>query len=406
MSPCTQQPARWLRVGVPPATHSRVRGLTLVELVVVLTILVVLATVALTSITGRVDQQRYEGTRRTLDHVRDAVVGDGQTRQADGTPVLSGFIVDMNRLPVATVDADDASLVTLSELWFPPAGVALFALRDGLDASIAAADQDPNPGIRVPCGWRGPYLRLPTGSDVLRDSFGKRLVSPADAATEDDGENYAHLRQIDDTPAEEGDTVAIIRSLGANRLRDALDVDYDEDLEVVIDPLSYRVDRIVVNVTVRYDSARPYDEDDRLFVRMYEPDPATGLVRAVRVQRPVGSTTTLIEIPDGGLDDMGGDLVGSVVVQATFVTDPDDSSANAPETNFGSRVIRAYIGRDDDGNNTLDDDLTPPTTTSSNGRPDVFGVSDPYYLMAQPGLNVVNLTVDVTTEDPQTLPEG
>ena len=53
------------------------RGLTLLELLVVLSILAVLSTVALTSSSGLADQARYEATQRTLENIREAVLGPG-----------------------------------------------------------------------------------------------------------------------------------------------------------------------------------------------------------------------------------------------------------------------------------------------------------------------------------------
>jgi len=53
------------------------RGLTLVELVVVLLILVIVASVALRSTEGLVQQGRFDSSLRVLEEVRDSVRGVG-----------------------------------------------------------------------------------------------------------------------------------------------------------------------------------------------------------------------------------------------------------------------------------------------------------------------------------------
>ena len=76
------------------------RGLTLVEMLVVLAILVALTTVAVNSTEGVVDQGRYDATGNTLDGVRDAVLGREGLKGPDDRPFITGFVADMGRLPV------------------------------------------------------------------------------------------------------------------------------------------------------------------------------------------------------------------------------------------------------------------------------------------------------------------
>ncbi|MEM7792803.1 MAG: prepilin-type N-terminal cleavage/methylation domain-containing protein, partial [Verrucomicrobiota bacterium] len=52
------------------------RGLTLVELLVVLTILAVLSTVALRSVAQITEEKRYEANRSQLETVEAAVLGE------------------------------------------------------------------------------------------------------------------------------------------------------------------------------------------------------------------------------------------------------------------------------------------------------------------------------------------
>src|SRR5437868_6644515 len=92
-------------------------GFTLVELLVVLAILVALTTVAITSLGGAQDQGRYDATQRTMQAVEDAVIGPANERDSDGSPLNTGFVADMGRLPNAC-DVGGGTLVP-RELWEP-----------------------------------------------------------------------------------------------------------------------------------------------------------------------------------------------------------------------------------------------------------------------------------------------
>jgi type II secretory pathway pseudopilin PulG len=149
-------------------------GLTLVELLVVLMILMLLTAVAVQSTSGIVDQARYDQTQRTLQNIQNAVVGPVGQREPDGTPLITGFVADTGRLPIATPDPTTGAL-TLSELWSNPNGIAPFTLQQAL-----APDTD----VNLLCGWRGPYLQLPLGATQLTDGWGNPLSNPQSATTQ------------------------------------------------------------------------------------------------------------------------------------------------------------------------------------------------------------------------------
>ena len=133
-----------------------------VELLVVLAILAVMATVAVTSTDVFLSQGRYEATTRTLTDIQEAVLGPPNARQADGTLISTGFVADVGRSPLCiTADSSGGP----SELLVQPAGVAAFSLTQ------SANDTD----LVVPCGWRGPYLRLPPGQTSIHDGWGNPL---------------------------------------------------------------------------------------------------------------------------------------------------------------------------------------------------------------------------------------
>ena len=150
-------------------THSR-RGLTLVELLVVLAILALVTLVAVVATENVVEQGRYEVTQRTLENTQAAVLGMANQTSADGTPLLTGFVADLGRPPIAGVDAQ------IPELWLQG---TLPSYRP-----VAASTDDPNKDVTILAGWRGPYLRMPPPNSrghILYDGWGNpfALINPA-----------------------------------------------------------------------------------------------------------------------------------------------------------------------------------------------------------------------------------
>ncbi len=181
--------------------RSRLYGMTLVELLVVLTILAVLSAVAVVSTETVVRQGRFEATQRTLRAVEEAVLGPELFRAEDGSLATSGFVADIGRLPV-----------DLAELWSPgglPAFQFVPAAAENLDpADTAYADDE----VVVPCGWRGPYLRLPVGAADALDGWGRPFEADVDTSTSE---------------------IVAVRSLGADGLAGSSPDDpYSGELEV------------------------------------------------------------------------------------------------------------------------------------------------------------------------------
>ncbi|MFW5692834.1 MAG: hypothetical protein ACOCWL_01325, partial [Thermoguttaceae bacterium] len=93
-------------------------------------------------------------------------------------------------------------------------------------ADAAYADDE----VVVPCGWRGPYLRLPVGADEALDGWGRPFEIDADSET--------------------GEIVAV-RSLGADGLAGASPEDpYTDELEVAFAAADADRSRTTVQVTV------------------------------------------------------------------------------------------------------------------------------------------------------------
>lgn len=236
------------------------RGLTLIEMLVVLAILVALAGIAITATEGLIEQSRYDATQRTLSGVEDAILGPPGQRLPDGTPWISGFVADVGRLP--RVSGTDPA-TALQEFWLPPAGVPAF--------SIATPAGDPE--VRVPGGWRGPYLRIPIGASKLLDGWGKVF----------------EFRKADGTvAADPGDATEIVSSLGADGA--AGGTGYDEDLSVVIARTTAPAvsPRHQGAVPVRVIPSSAAGAGANVVVRIY--GPVDGAVRTISQQVFLGAT--------------------------------------------------------------------------------------------------------------------
>ena len=161
---------------------SRRSGFTLLELVIVLGILALLTHIAMRETARTIDDVRVRLAAKQLDEVQAAVCGTRFERDADGATVRTGFVADMGRLPVATLD-DATGRLTLSELWARPAECGEYAVRQAVAANLApghtAADIDAD--VYVPCGWRGPYVSFANAESRLRDAWGNPCEVPDDA---------------------------------------------------------------------------------------------------------------------------------------------------------------------------------------------------------------------------------
>ena len=153
------------------------KGLTLIEVVVVLAILAVLAGVAVRSLEPIADQTRYEVTQKTLETVRDAIVED--RRLSSGTRQLSGFVSDIGRLPeTSSMLIDDVGTTEFTGVTpSVPLSSFQFADRTGPAASnppLNPTDVDCS-GVSLRCGWRGPYVTVADPASGVVDGWGRPI---------------------------------------------------------------------------------------------------------------------------------------------------------------------------------------------------------------------------------------
>lgn len=135
------------------------RGLTLLEMMVVVFILSAIALMTVSFTSNADDQFRFEETRRRLDQIRGGVIGRSD-QTVNGGPVIGGFAADVGRMPNS-----------LQELIENPPG----------PGALPAWSFDAATGLWA--GWHGPYLPAMTeqksGLKAFRDGWGN-IGTPTD----------------------------------------------------------------------------------------------------------------------------------------------------------------------------------------------------------------------------------
>lgn len=187
-----------MKPGCSRAGQSGASGMTLLELLVVVAILAVLASVAIQSTSEVGNQTRYDATQKSLSVFRDAVLGPQGQTTPDGSPLITGFVADMGRPPRSRgiLHPELGTLYGLSELHAEtlPASLWTYGLYAATNANLATDGTivgvsgtnttllyDTN--LRIPAGWRGPYVRKPSTEGTMVDGWNKWLVSRLDLGT-------------------------------------------------------------------------------------------------------------------------------------------------------------------------------------------------------------------------------
>lgn len=346
-----------------PSLHPS--GLTLLELLVVLTILVALSTVAITSTSGVADQARYEATQRTLENIRDAVIGPANLRDSDGTLLYTGFVADTGRLPKAVAEVvDGGTVLTLAELVQQPAGMAAYQVLPAITSNCTPEEEadaeDPMPPaevspdtIRLGVGWRGPYLRLPPGNILPRDGWGAQLVTPVGLVPDFPNDSLLNGGGAVDT----GDPIVQIISYGRDGATGGADA-YDAELDVNFSEMVAAT--VVAQVEIQDSTGTVLNSSaiKRVFVRLFEPNSSDGMIS---VKAAAGSEEAV------------GDPFDSY-----HKHDNDLLTFSPVSTTPGIRTVRAYA---------LKDDGATRPVNAGNLR------SAPVYLRVRPGSNTIKLVI-------------
>jgi prepilin-type N-terminal cleavage/methylation domain-containing protein len=156
------------------------KGFSLLELLLVLFIMGLMTATTMLMTGGVEDQSKYDETKRRMELIKRAIVGD-PTRTVNGGPEISGFVADMGRLPGC-----------IAELLMPGADKAAGPPKiynspcDGT-TEIAEWHMDVTTGLWL--GWRGPYLDVMPESTLdastnsylaFRDGYGTAGNAAAD----------------------------------------------------------------------------------------------------------------------------------------------------------------------------------------------------------------------------------
>lgn len=161
------------------------RGLTLLEMVVVVAILAALTTFAIRSTSNLIHEARFDMTAQTLAAYRTAVIGQPASIGSGVAPQISSFAADLGRMPRALLDASGTQL-TLGEL-LAASGNPDFAFYTALETNTALVWDSTVQGstalkrgisgnlLQVPSGWRGPYLYTSPDQQTLADGWGKQI---------------------------------------------------------------------------------------------------------------------------------------------------------------------------------------------------------------------------------------
>ena len=363
------------------------RGFSLIELILVLVIMTILATLALQTVENQVDQTRFEGTQTQLSATDSAILD--QTDVGNGRRVLSGFVVDMGRLPqaVAEVNSLGEGGLTARELWdrtlagFSPLPEFDSVVADEDHVSNARDGDDPvdkdedvvlfDSSITVDMGWRGPYLRLAPGADRLTDAWGHDLVSFTSTISSD---AYSHLRTFDDNDViAVGDPIIGVRSLGRD---DSISTSppYDQDVPAILvgsSNLALNENQLTGTVegtlfVGRGHATSATDLLDELVIQIYYPDPDFDYRSAT--EEPIQGR---IKVQQASNSSTQTDPVAEVFVLASPEADypdyyrfqfkfSDGSTSGHQPIPVGQRIIRAYWNNGPDSSDDFGDGTSDP----------------------------------------------
>ncbi|MBD9362789.1 type II secretion system protein [Methylomonas fluvii] len=149
-------------------------GFTLLEMLLVIFLMALVASTGLLLTEGVEDQAKYDETKRRMELIRKAIVGD-PTRTVNGAPELSGFVADMGRLPLCL-----AELLRLGDEVLPATVPKTFKSPCDDTEIVSEWNLDQNTGVGI--GWRGPYLQvIPESGGGLRfrDGYGNEGANAA-----------------------------------------------------------------------------------------------------------------------------------------------------------------------------------------------------------------------------------
>lgn len=142
------------------------RGFTLLEVIVVIAVISILAAMAAPYVAGMIDQSRRESTRKEMQALHEAIVGDPQGPTA-------GFAGDMGRLP-----ADLSQLNTRGAQ--PARTYGTLGVKFGWDGPYMNAGFDPSAHLSDAWGTAYRYGIAPDQPGMIRSAGPDRNFGTAD----------------------------------------------------------------------------------------------------------------------------------------------------------------------------------------------------------------------------------
>ena len=125
------------------------KGMTLIELSVVILLLLMMASLTLPLFTGIAQSTRNQITEARVTQIKQAIIN---VQTVNGTPTVSGFVADVGRLPYCIRELIDGYCDAT-----PPYTSPCIPSSSGSTACIGASTQSPT-------NWKGPYLQTSDGA--------------------------------------------------------------------------------------------------------------------------------------------------------------------------------------------------------------------------------------------------
>ena len=204
-------------------------GFTLLEMVLVLFLISLMASATLFLTENVEDQAKYDETKRRMEIIRQAIVGD-PTRKLNCQTEISGFASDMGRLPNCVAELLTAGTASGAEYQSP------------CDNSLITSWTEDS-ATEIWFGWNGPYIQvLPERDGRLRFRDG---YNNFDATQSVDAINSGWNWGVYDSSSALNALVRI-RSAGINSLFDDTD-DYPSAASLsVVEPLIHQRNHLSV----------------------------------------------------------------------------------------------------------------------------------------------------------------
>lgn len=229
-------------------SHGQCSGFTLLELLVVIALLGAISLASMTVIIDTHDIDSLDATEKRWEEIRKAIIGDSSLN-LNNSPMLSGYVVDMGRLPVnldelVAKDYDydddgDPNTPNITVINQPAWATLPINGGTGIPAGVTG---------ELSTGWRGPYLYT-AGSQFFRDGWGN---ADPDNVGLNNRDSKNHGWEITLSGVAPDYTDIAVQSLGANNALNPADTGYDKDFPAATTQLVNANEWLLTNVTVNF----------------------------------------------------------------------------------------------------------------------------------------------------------